>query len=108
MAEPGSARERLARSLDHPEADDRGTAHLDRGDAHLAVSLRVVRVAHRKQCALDGDGYLQSRPLRELLDVHVAAVLPGRYRAQAFRGGRSRTRHRSRRIGSHDEASPAR
>ena len=41
------------------EADDRRRAHLDRGDAHLAVALREMPVAGREETALLEDGEKQ-------------------------------------------------
>ena len=63
------------------EAERHLRSHLDRGDAHLAVALRAMPVAHAEERARHPHGQVERRAARELLDVHVAAVLPGRHRA---------------------------
>ena len=63
------------------EAERDPSHHLDRRDAHLAVALRRVRVADAEERAVHPHRKEERRPGGELLEVHVAAVLPGRHRA---------------------------
>ena len=64
------------------EAHHGGGAHLDRGDADLAVALGEMAVAGREQRALLEHRQKQLRPLGQLLHVEIAAVLARRQRAQ--------------------------
>ncbi len=107
MTEARTAGERLARALDHLELHHRGGPHLDRGHAHLAVALGEVAVAHREQRALDRHRELERRPLGDLLDVHVAAVLARWDRAQAVGGRRALAGHRAGGVGRHHQAAAA-
>ena len=65
------------------EARGDAAAHLDRGDAHLAVALDGVGVAHAEERPVHPHRQVERRARGELLDVHVAAVLPGRHGAVA-------------------------
>src|SRR5882724_13589496 len=74
---------RLAKAPPRLEAEAERDArhHLDRRDAHLTVALRRVRVADAEERAVDPHGQEQRRARHQLLDVHVAAVLPRGNRA---------------------------
>src|SRR3990172_4397542 len=87
----------LARADVEARSEDR--ANLYRGPARLAVALREVRVARREQRALLPDGEQDPRAGDHLPDVHVAAVLSRRLRAQAPARDR---------LGRRDGAPPAR
>ena len=94
---------RVARPLCSLEAHHSGGAHLDGGDADLAVALCEVAVAGGEQRALLEHRQKQLGPLGELLHIEVAAVLARRQGAQAGEPAWTR-RHRARRIGRQCEA----
>ena len=73
-------------SLAHGETDVEGAVHFDGRAAALGVALGVVGIARGKQGALGEHRQHQASARSQLLYVHVAAVLPGRDRAQALRG----------------------
>src|SRR5262249_60112216 len=64
-----------------PEAHRRGGAHLDRGDAGLAVALGEVAVADGVEGPLDADRDQQAGAPGELLGVDVPTVLAERGRS---------------------------
>src|SRR6266852_6015295 len=72
------------------EVGDDEVRHVDQvadlqvaGDATQDVGLREVHVSHRQQVAVHEAREEERGPLHHLLDVGVAAVLPGRNGAQA-------------------------
>ena len=74
-------------------------AHLDRGAAGLAVALRKMRVADRKQRARDEHRQQKACARAQLLDVEIAAIFTWRNCAQPFRRDRLARGHRARRLG---------
>ena len=53
---------------------------LQRGEVHLAVSLRAVRVAGPDEPALEEDRHEQGAARDQLFEIHVRSVLPGPHR----------------------------
>ena len=76
-------------------------AHLDRGDAHLAVALGAVGVAHAEQRAVHQHRQVERGAGGELADVHVAAAAPGRHRAVAAGLVEGHAHHAGERLDGH-------
>ena len=86
----------------------RRSPHLNGGDAHLAVALGKMPVAGRVQPAGHGHGDEQAGTFRQLLGVHIPAVLPGRDGAQPFAGNDAAGRNRVLRVRRRGNPAPAR
>ena len=86
--------------------DGAGCAHLDGGDADLAVALGEVAVAGGVEAAGNGDGDEETGAGGELLGVDVAAVFPGRNGAQALIGDSPAGGHGVLRVGGRGLAAP--
>ena len=88
-------------SLPHLETHMQGAVHFHRRPAALGIALGVVGVAGGEEGAFGKDGKEQAGAAGKLLDVHVAAILPGRDGPQALGGEGFVSRYGAGRRGPH-------
>jgi hypothetical protein len=70
----------LATPLNQVEAQVDVARHLDRAtERDLTIALREMQITYREQRVLDVDREVDARALRQVLDVHVAAVVARRH-----------------------------